>query len=64
MDWLADIIGLPSAFKSDGSGGGVIQGTASEAAVVAILGAKSRAWGKHIVRTPLKHTHFAFTRAH
>lgn len=42
-DWLADLIGLPATFKSDGTGGGVIQGTASEATLVALLAARSRA---------------------
>ena len=37
MDWLAEAIGLPSFYKSDSpmGGGGVIQGSASEAVIVA-----------------------------
>ena len=43
MDWLADLIGLPEAFTSrSGVGGGVIQGTASEAVLVAMLAARTR----------------------
>lgn len=46
MNWLADMIGLPEEFKfnasTNGKGGGVIQGTASEATLVALLGAKAR----------------------
>lgn len=43
MDWLAQAIGLPSSFLSHGEGGGVIQGTASEACLVALLAARQRA---------------------
>jgi aromatic-L-amino-acid decarboxylase len=37
------MIGLPAAFMSGGEGGGVIQGTASEATLVAMLAARDRA---------------------
>ena len=46
MDWLGKLLGLPPSFLSTGSGGrggGCIQGTASEAAVVALLAGRSRA---------------------
>lgn len=43
LDWLAKLIGLPEVFLSQGTGGGVIQGTASEATLVALLAAKARA---------------------
>lgn len=44
LDWLADMLGLPSHFKFSESehGGGVIHGTASEATLVALLVARSR----------------------
>ena len=44
LDWLGKMIGLPKEFLacSGGKGGGVIQGTASEATLVALLGAKAR----------------------
>ncbi|RMH28772.1 MAG: aspartate aminotransferase family protein [Planctomycetota bacterium] len=43
LDWLADLIGLPEPFTSrSGVGGGVIQGTASEAVLVAMLAARDR----------------------
>ncbi|XP_028128119.1 aromatic-L-amino-acid decarboxylase-like [Diabrotica virgifera virgifera] len=44
LDWLGKMLGLPEAFLacSGGKGGGVIQGTASEATLVALLGAKAR----------------------
>ncbi|KAF2359997.1 Pyridoxal phosphate-dependent decarboxylase [Trinorchestia longiramus] len=45
MDWLAKLLGLPEHFlaTAPGSGGGVIQGSASEATLVALLAAKQRA---------------------
>ncbi|GIY81256.1 aromatic-L-amino-acid decarboxylase [Caerostris darwini] len=44
MDWLGKALQLPKhfLFESNGSGGGVIQGTASEATLVALLAARSR----------------------
>ncbi len=45
LDWLADMLALPEKFKSDGSGGGVIQDTASGASLVALLAARERATG-------------------
>lgn len=45
LDWLGKMLDLPEEFLacSGGKGGGVIQGTASEATLVALLGAKARA---------------------
>ena len=45
MDWFADALGLPEAFRSDGPGGGVIQDTASTATFTALLSALHRASG-------------------
>ncbi|WP_211316124.1 pyridoxal-dependent decarboxylase [Mangrovibacterium marinum] len=42
MDWLVDLMGLPEHFKSTDSGGGVIQDTASSAALAALLAARER----------------------
>jgi aromatic-L-amino-acid decarboxylase len=43
LDWLAELTGLPASFRSDsGTGGGVIQGTASEATLVAMVAARER----------------------
>lgn len=50
MDWLAKLLKLPDIFLSSGSGGGVIQGSASESGVVAVLAARQLA-----VRTLNKH---------
>ncbi|MGK7916816.1 MAG: pyridoxal-dependent decarboxylase [Prochloraceae cyanobacterium] len=40
LDWLVDMLALPSQFKSSGSGGGVIQDSASSASLVALLAAR------------------------
>jgi aromatic-L-amino-acid decarboxylase len=45
LDWLADMLGLPAKFKSDATGGGVIQDTASSASLCALLAARERATG-------------------
>jgi aromatic-L-amino-acid decarboxylase len=42
-DWMAELLDLPARFRSDGPGGGVIQGSASEATLCAILAARERA---------------------
>jgi aromatic-L-amino-acid decarboxylase len=42
-DWVVELLDLPRRFRSDGRGGGVIQGTASEAMLCAILVARERA---------------------
>uniref|UniRef100_A0A8C6VPC8 Aromatic-L-amino-acid decarboxylase n=1 Tax=Naja naja TaxID=35670 RepID=A0A8C6VPC8_NAJNA len=45
LDWLGKMINLPPQFLAgkDGEGGGVIQGTASEATLVAMLAARTKA---------------------
>ncbi|XP_022155577.1 tyrosine decarboxylase 1 [Momordica charantia] len=43
LDWLAKLLKLPDDFLSSGKGGGVIQGTASEAVLVVLLAARDRA---------------------
>lgn len=47
MDWLGKMLQLPEDFMSGGKGGGVIQGTASEATLVALLAARSQMLQKH-----------------
>lgn len=43
MDWLAQMLSLPEHFHfKHGPGGGVIQSTASESTLIAILGARTR----------------------
>ena len=43
LDWLVDMLGLPTKFKSDAAGGGVIQDSASSASLCALLAARERA---------------------
>ena len=43
MDWLVSMLGLPQKFLSSSSGGGVIQDTASSAALCALLAGRERA---------------------
>jgi aromatic-L-amino-acid/L-tryptophan decarboxylase len=43
LDWLAEMLDLPEAFHSNGSGGGVIQDSASSAALTALLSAREQA---------------------
>ncbi|MFI5070427.1 MAG: pyridoxal-dependent decarboxylase [Terriglobales bacterium] len=43
LDWLVSMLDLPSKFLSTGSGGGVIQDTASSATLCALLAARERA---------------------
>lgn len=42
LDWLVDMLDLPQKFKSSGTGGGVIQDTASSATLCALLAARER----------------------
>ena len=43
LDWLVDMMALPEKFKSNSTGGGVIQDTASSASLVALLSAREKA---------------------
>jgi aromatic-L-amino-acid/L-tryptophan decarboxylase len=43
LDWLVPMLGLPEKFLSTGTGGGVIQDTASSASLCAVLAARERA---------------------
>jgi aromatic-L-amino-acid decarboxylase len=45
LDWLVGMLALPERFLSRGAGGGVIQDTASSAALCALLVARERATG-------------------
>ena len=46
LDWMQELLGLPDRFRSTSdTGGGVIQGSASEATLAAILSARWRATG-------------------
>ncbi|MEY3026662.1 MAG: hypothetical protein RLZZ238_1559, partial [Planctomycetota bacterium] len=43
LDWLVHALGLPDRFLSTSAGGGVLQDTASSAALVALVAARERA---------------------
>ena len=43
LDWLVEMLGLPSKFLSSETGGGVLQDTASSASLCALLAARERA---------------------
>jgi aromatic-L-amino-acid decarboxylase len=52
MDWMQELLGLPEHFRStSATGGGVIQGSASEATLASILAARWRATGGAINTT-------------
>jgi aromatic-L-amino-acid decarboxylase len=66
LDWLADLLDLPARFRSTGTGGGVIQDSASSATLVATLAALYRAsggaWRHDGVRT--RYTVYTSTQGH
>jgi aromatic-L-amino-acid decarboxylase len=59
LDWFAELLGLPDRFRSDGRGGGVIQHSASDAALVAVLAALHRASGGRTERAGVAVERFA-----
>ncbi|MBI3405744.1 MAG: aspartate aminotransferase family protein [Acidobacteria bacterium] len=72
LDWLVPMLGLPEKFLSTSAGGGVIQDTASSAALCALLAGRERATqfasnrrgcdGRLIAYTS-SHAHFATAKA-
>lgn len=42
MEWMAEMLALPSSFRIESGGGGVIQDTASSAALSAVIAARER----------------------
>ncbi|MHB1308438.1 MAG: pyridoxal-dependent decarboxylase [Limisphaerales bacterium] len=66
MDWLVDMLALPGGFKSSTAGGGVIQHSASDAVMCALLSARERATGFASNRegTDGRLTAYASTQAH
>lgn len=61
LDWMAELLGLPERFRSDGVGGGVIEESASGATLCALLAARWRAAGDG----PFTHLRaYASTQAH
>ncbi|WP_169064222.1 aminotransferase class V-fold PLP-dependent enzyme [Geodermatophilus dictyosporus] len=67
LDWLADLLGLPEAYRSTGTGGGVVQDSSSGANLVALLAALHRASGGATVRhgvRPEEHTVYVSSETH
>ncbi|NJC68455.1 aminotransferase class V-fold PLP-dependent enzyme [Planosporangium thailandense] len=61
LDWLADLLDLPPAFRSRAGGGGVIQDSASSAALVATLAALHRASGGEWRRAGIRQRYTVYT---
>lgn len=66
LDWLAELLGLPGRFRSTGTGGGVIQDSASSATLVALLAALHRAGGGAVNREGVRrrYTVYSSPQAH
>ncbi len=66
LDWLVDMLGLPSTFLSSSQGGGVIQDSASSATLCALLAARERTTGGESNRegNPGRLTAYASNQAH
>jgi aromatic-L-amino-acid decarboxylase len=66
LDWLVDMLGLPEAFSSRSTGGGVIQDSASSATLCALLAARERTTALHSDRHGCRGnlTAFASEQAH
>jgi aromatic-L-amino-acid decarboxylase len=61
LDWLAELLDLPAAFRSDSTGGGVIQDSASSATLVATVAALHRAGGGAVNREGVRRRYTAYT---
>lgn len=70
LDWMAELLGLPDRFRFDaeGTGGGCIQSTASEATLVSLLAARARALDAGVDPASIRlyssrHAHSSIVRA-
>lgn len=61
LDWLVDMLALPGSFKSNSTGGGVIQDSASSATLCAILAAREQATAGRTNRTGADGSLVAYT---
>jgi aromatic-L-amino-acid decarboxylase len=64
LDWMARLCDLPEKFLSTSTGGGVIQGTASEATLVALVAARHRVRQLHPDTNPQTLAAYTSTQAH
>jgi aromatic-L-amino-acid decarboxylase len=63
LDWLAKILALPEGFMSTNQGGGVIQGSASEAIVTVMVAARERFVRRQLERENITNPEEAEDRA-
>jgi aromatic-L-amino-acid decarboxylase len=61
LDWMAQLLGLPERFRSQGAGGGVIQDSASSSSLVAMLAARDRS---RAAGTPDRQVVYVSTQTH
>ncbi len=61
LDWLVEMLDLPAHFKSDSTGGGVIQHTASDATLCALLAARERTTNFQTNHTGVTQKFIAYT---
>ncbi|WP_433873805.1 pyridoxal-dependent decarboxylase [Saccharopolyspora sp. CA-218241] len=64
VDWLAELLGLPGHVRTDAAGGGVIQDSASSAALVACLAALHRASGGRAATEGITRRYALYVSAH
>jgi aromatic-L-amino-acid decarboxylase len=72
LDWMVTLLGLPESFRSTGTGGGVIQDSASSATLCAMIAARDRATdhaarrtgaGSHLTAYVSEQAHSSFDKA-
>ena len=63
LDWLVELLDLPERFRSTGTGGGVIQDSASSAVLCAVIAARQRAGGGELVGYTSTQTHSSVEKA-
>ncbi|MEV0085994.1 pyridoxal-dependent decarboxylase [Saccharopolyspora sp. NPDC050642] len=64
VDWMAELLGLPEHFRTDAVGGGVIQDSASSAALVACLAALQRVSDGQVASRGITRRHTLYVSAH
>jgi aromatic-L-amino-acid decarboxylase len=64
VDWLAELLGMPDHFRTDNRGGGVLQDSASSAALLAILAALRRLGDTAETGLTGRHTVYVSTETH
>ena len=64
VDWLAELLGMPDHYRTDNVGGGVIQDSASSAALLAVLAALRRIGDAAEKGLTGRHTLYVSTETH